>query len=264
VHLADFPAYKQTLIDKSLEERMALAQQISSMALALRRKVNIKVRQPLSKIIIPVLDASLESKLEKVKQLILNEINVKELEFLTDTTGILVKKIKPNFKTLGPRYGKQMKEISAAIAAFTQQDIANFERSAQYNLILSSGQVDMTLEDVEISSEDIPGWLVSTEGQITVALDINITEELRREGIARELINRIQNIRKESNFDVTDKINITFEAHPAINDVINDYKLKNYIAGQTLAININWGSINNAVSIDLDEENNIRMSIEKL
>lgn len=263
VHLIDFPQYNKTFIDNELEERMALAQQVSSMVLALRRKVNIKVRQPLTKVIIPVLEPSLQQKLEGVKSLILNEVNVKEMEFLTDTTGILVKKIKPNFKTLGPRYGKQMKDISAAVAAFTQQDIATFELNGNYSINLASGQVDMTLEDVEITSEDIPGWLVATEGRLTIALDITVTEELQREGIARELINRIQNIRKESNFDVTDKINIVLEQHPVIEGAIADFK--DYIATQTLAINISWGNpSNNAAIIDLDDDVNIKVDVKKI
>ena len=263
VHLADFPQYNEALIDKGLEERMALAQQTSSMVLALRRKVNIKVRQPLTKVMIPVLEPSLQQKLEDVKLLILNEVNVKEMEFLTDTTGILVKKIKPNFKTLGPRYGKQMKEISAAVAEFSQQDIATFEREGKYSLSLASGQVDMTLEDVEITSEDIPGWLVASEGSLTVALDITVTEELKREGIARELINRIQNIRKESNFDVTDKIKITLEEHSAIEGAITDFK--DYIAAQTLAVSIDWGNpMHNVTVIDLDDDVNIKISVEKI
>jgi isoleucyl-tRNA synthetase len=262
VHLADFPLYNEDLIDKNLEERMALAQQASSMILALRRKVNIKVRQPLTKIMIPVLEASLQQKLADVKQLILNEVNVKEMKFLTDTTGILVKKIKPNFKTLGPRYGKQMKEISVAVAGFTQQDIAGFEKEGKYSLSLASGCVNMTMEDVEITSEDIPGWLVATEGRLTVALDITVTKELQREGIARELINRIQNIRKESNFDVTDKINIVFEKHPAIEGAVTYFK--DYIATQTLALSIEWGNPSNAVVIDLDDDINIRISVQKV
>ena len=263
VHLADFPQYNEALIDKGLEERMALAQQTSSMVLALRRKVNIKVRQPLTKVMIPVLEPSLQQKLEDVKLLILNEVNVKEMEFLTDTTGILVKKIKPNFKTLGPRYGKQMKEISAAVAEFSQQDIATFEREGKYSLSLASGQVDMTLDDVEITSEDIPVWLVASEGSLTVALDITVTEELKREGIARELINRIQNIRKESNFDVTDKIKITLEEHSAIEGAITDFK--DYIAAQTLAVSIDWGNpMHNVTVIDLDDDVNIKISVEKI
>lgn len=261
VHLSDFPTYNEGLIDKKLEEQMNLAQQLSSMVLALRRKVNIKVRQPLTKIMIPVLDDTLQERLEAVKQLILNEVNIKEMEFLTDTKGVLVKKIKPNFKTLGARYGKQMKEISSAISAFTQDDISLVERKGNYELNLASGKVCLALEDVEIISEDIPGWLVASEGRITVAMDITVTEELKREGIARELINRIQNLRKDSNFDVTDKINIVIENNPEIDPAVIDFR--EYIAGQTLALSIeSKKEVPNATSIEINDLN-LNISVTK-
>lgn len=262
VHLARFPEANEQHIDKNLEEQMDIAQLASSMVLALRRKVNIKVRQPLTKIMIPVLDAQLQSQIEAVEQLILGEVNVKELEYLHETTGILVKKIKPNFKTLGPRYGKQMKEISAAVGAFTQEDIAQIEREQKYTLNLASGGVEMTIEDVEITSEDIPGWLVASEGKLTIALDITITDELRQEGIARELINRIQNIRKDSNFDVTDKVVITLQKHAEIDAAIANFK--DYIAGQTLATDIILAeTVNNGVEIDLDNELILKIDVQK-
>lgn len=262
VHLARFPEANEQHIDKNLEEQMDIAQLASSMVLALRRKVNIKVRQPLTKIMIPVLDAQLQSQIEAVEQLILGEVNVKELEYLHETTGILVKKIKPNFKTLGPRYGKQMKEISAAVGAFTQEDIAQIEREQKYTLNLASGVVEMTIEDVEITSEDIPGWLVASEGKLTIALDITITDELRQEGIARELINRIQNIRKDSNFDVTDKVVITLQKHAEIDAAIANFK--DYIAGQTLATDIILTeTVNNGVEIDLDNELILKIDVQK-
>ncbi|WP_047444891.1 isoleucine--tRNA ligase [Alistipes sp. ZOR0009] len=262
VHLARFPEANEQHIDKNLEEQMDIAQLASSMVLALRRKVNIKVRQPLTKIMIPVLDAQLQSQIEAVEQLILGEVNVKELEYLHETTGILVKKIKPNFKTLGPRYGKQMKEISAAVGAFTQEDIAQIEREQKYTLNLASGVVEMTIEDVEITSEDIPGWLVASEGKLTIALDITITDELRQEGIARELINRIQNIRKDSNFDVTDKVVITLQKHAEIDAAIANFK--DYIAGQTLATDIILAeTVNNGVEIDLDNELILKIDVQK-
>lgn len=262
VHLARFPEANEQHIDKNLEEQMDIAQLASSMVLALRRKVNIKVRQPLTKIMIPVLDAQLQSQIEAVEQLILGEVNVKELEYLHETTGILVKKIKPNFKTLGPRYGKQMKEISAAVGAFTQEDIAQIEREQKYTLNLASGVVEMTIEDVEITSEDIPGWLVASEGKLTIALDITITDELRQEGIARELINRIQNIRKDSNFDVTDKVIITLQKHAEIDAAIANFK--DYIAGQTLATDIILAeTVNNGVEIDLDNELILKIDVQK-
>lgn len=262
VHLARFPEANEQHIDKNLEEQMDIAQLASSMVLALRRKVNIKVRQPLTKIMIPVLDAQLQSQIEAVEQLILGEVNVKELEYLHETTGILVKKIKPNFKTLGPRYGKQMKEISATVGAFTQENIAQIEREQKYTLNLASGVVEMTIEDVEITSEDIPGWLVASEGKLTIALDITITDELRQEGIARELINRIQNIRKDSNFDVTDKVVITLQKHAEIDAAIANFK--DYIAGQTLATDIILAeTVNNGVEIDLDNELILKIDVQK-
>jgi isoleucyl-tRNA synthetase len=259
VHLAQFPSANDRYIDKNLEEQMDLAQLASSMVLALRRKVNIKVRQPLTKIMIPVLEPTLEAQLKAVEGLILNEVNVKELEYLHETTGILVKKIKPNFKTLGPKYGKQMKEISAAVGSFTQEDIAKMEKDQRYELNLASGAVVMDMEDVEITSEDIPGWLVATEGKLTVALDITITEELRQEGIARELINRIQNIRKDKGFDVTDKVVITLENHAEIEAAALNYK--EYIAGQTLANDIVLVD-RVADGIELDFDNDIVFKID--
>ena len=236
VHLTDFPKYDNSLIDKELEEKMDHAQRISSLVLGLRRKVNIKVRQPLQKIMVPILDKAMADKIDAVKKLILTEVNVKELEYISDTTGILVKKIKPNFKTLGPKYGKQMKGISAAVASFSQRDIATIEQQNHWNLNVDGVEVVLTLEDVEIMSEDIPGWLVASEGRLTVALDVTLTPELIQEGIARELINRIQNLRKDNGFDVTDKISIEIQEHTAIVEAINVHK--NYIATQTLAQNI--------------------------
>ena len=193
-----------------------MAQKLSSMILGLRRKVNIKVRQPLNKIMLPVPDNSFREQVERVKSLVLNEVNVKEIEYISDTAGILVKRIKPNFKTLGPRFGKLMKEIGAVINAMEQEQICSLKRNRNMRSRQVVRTILLTLEDVEIISEDIPGWLVANEGTITVALDINITEELRQEGVARELVNRIQNIRKESGFDVTDKINVIIQKHEVI------------------------------------------------
>jgi isoleucyl-tRNA synthetase len=236
VHLSTFPEYDESLIDKNLEERMASAQKISSMVLGLRKKVNINVRQPLNKILLPVTDESLKIKLDAVKNIILAEVNVKELEYMTDTSGILIKKIKANFKALGPKYGKQMKQISAAIGLMDQKEINSFEKSGSFHIHVDGQQIPLVLDEVEIISEDIPGWLVSNDGNITVALDIHVTEELRQEGIARELINRIQRLRKESDFEVTDKINITIQKHDAINLAIENFR--NYIGSQTLAASI--------------------------
>ena len=216
VHLADFPVYHEELVDAKLEEMMALAQKVSSMVLALRRKVNIKVRQPLSKIVIPVLDPAIKMAIEAVSGLILGEVNVKELEFIEDTTGVITKRIKPNFKTLGPRYGKQMKQISALVAQLSQSDIAQIERTDSWTAEIDGVKIEATAADFDIVSEDMPGWLVATEGKLTVALDIMVSDELRREGLARELVNRIQNIRKDSGFEVTDRIRIEIERNDEI------------------------------------------------
>lgn len=236
VHLAKFPTADEALINSQLEERMQLAQQISSMVLGLRRKVQIRVRQPLYKLMIPILNEDMKLQLEAVKNIILSEVNVKEIEYITDTTGVLIKKIKPNFKTLGPKYGKYMKQISAAVAAMTQSDIFEFEKKSEYRLQIGDEILTLGLEDVEILSEDIPGWLVANEGRVTVALDINITKELKEEGIAREFINRIQNLRKESDFDVTDKIRLYIKKNEQINEAVENFST--YIASQVLAESI--------------------------
>jgi isoleucyl-tRNA synthetase len=236
VHLTRFPAYDQKLIDTGLEERMDIAQKVSSMILGLRRKVNIKVRQPLAKIMVPVSDEAFRGRFESVKGLILAEVNVKEVEYISDTASILVKKIKPNFKTLGPKYGKLMKEISGEVTAMTQPEIISLESSGNCSLTINGTVVDLTLEDVEIISEDIPGWQVANEGKLTVALDITVTDDLRHEGIAREFVNRIQNIRKESGFDVTDKITVLIEDHELIREAVKRHSA--YISSQTLATGV--------------------------
>ena len=241
VHQTAMPAVNESLIDKDLEERMELAQLSSSMILALRRKVNIKVRQPLAKLVIPILDDKLQEQFQRVQSLVLNEVNVKEVEFIRNTEGLITKKIKPNFKTLGKRYGKQMKEIASAFAAMDQKSIAEIERSGmaedpRYLLQLAGGDVVLERGDYEITSEDMPGWLVASEGKLTVALDITISEALKREGTARELVNRIQNLRKESGFDVTDKIVAIVEKNPEIVASLEDYL--QYVCSQTLCNNI--------------------------
>ena len=252
VHLTDFPVCDDSLVDSELESRMDIAQQISSMILALRRKVNIRVRQPLRKIMIPVLDNTLQPQVEAVKRLILNEVNVKEIDFVSDTEGILIKKIKPNFKTLGPKYGKLMKGISELVAGFSQQDIANFEISGTCNVVIDGQKVELTPEDMEITSEDIPGWLVANEGKITVALDITITEELKLEGTARELINRIQNLRKDSGFDVTDKISIVLQKHPETDAAVAVHR--DYIMSQVLGVSLEIvEKMENGVDVDMDD-----------
>lgn len=236
VHLAAFPKSDAALKDAKLEEMMSLAQRVSSMVLALRRKVNIKVRQPLTKILIPVLDPQTEHLIEKVEGLIRNEVNVKEIELIHNTTGVITKRIKPNFKTLGPRYGKYMKQIAALTATFSQERIAEIETSESITLEVSGEQITVTPADFEITSEDMPGWLVTSEGKLTVALDITVTPELLREGVARELINRIQNIRKDSGFEVTDKITVEIEAKEAVREAVAEFAA--YIGGQTLAVDV--------------------------
>lgn len=264
VHLADFPVYNKDLVDKGLEEKMDLAQRISSLVLGLRRKVNIKVRQPLQKIMVPILDTTMAEKLEAVKKLILAEINVKELEYISDTTGILVKKIKPNFKTLGPKYGKQMKGIANALSAFSQKDIAEIEQQGRWKLDIDGIDVDLSLEDVEILSEDIPGWLVASEGRLTVALDVTLTTNLIEEGIAREFINRIQNLRKDNGYDVTDKISIEIQKHNSVTEAIENYHT--YIETQTLAHRIVWTENlkdSEAKEIEIDEDIKLVVKISR-
>jgi len=265
VHLGSFPEYNEALIDTALEKRMDIAQKLSSMILGLRRKVNIKVRQPLNKMMLPISDPGFREQVEAVKTLVLNEVNVKEIEYITDTAGILVKRIKPNFKTLGPRFGKLMKEVSGVINGLDQEQIAAFEKAQSYEIEAGGEKIRLTLEDVEIISEDIPGWLVANEGAITVALDINITEELRQEGVARELVNRIQNIRKESGFDVTDKIEVLIEKHELITEAVNTHGL--YIGSQTLAANVSLVDTiknNGARRIDIDEDVYINIRVSRL
>ena len=253
VHLAVFPEYDPDLIDKELEERMDIAQKISSMILGLRRKVSIKVRQPLAKIMIPLPDKSFKIKFEAVKDLVLAEVNVKEVEYIDDTSSILVKKIKANFKALGPRYGKLMKELGAAISGFSQKEIASFEAAGKYSITINGQQVDLTSEDVEIISEDIPGWQVANDGRLTVALDITVTDELKYEGIAREFVNRIQNIRKENGYDVTDKITVQIEDHEFVREAVKRHAA--YIGSQTLATEVTLsGKVSNeAKDIEIDE-----------
>ena len=264
VHLVLFPEYDQALIDNELEERMDIAQKVSSMILGLRRKVSIKVRQPLARIMVPVPDKFFRERFEAVKELILAEVNVKEVEFIDDTASILVRKIKPNFKTLGPRYGKLMKEISGLISATTQEEIAAFENTGSHTITIDNRQLTLTAEDVEITSEDIPGWQVANNGKLTVALDVTVTDELRFEGIAREFVNRIQNIRKESGFDVTDKITVLIEDHDLIREAVKRHA--SYIGSQTLATKVsvvNNFTEGNVREVEIDEVV-VRISVSKV
>jgi isoleucyl-tRNA synthetase len=265
VHLSDFPVADEKLIDKPLEERMELAQKFSSMVLSLRKKVNIRVRQPLNRIMIPIPDKHFEAQLKAVENLILSEVNVKEIDYLTEAEGKLVKKIKPNFKTLGPKFGKLMKQIAAKVGEFTQDDISKIETEEKYILTIESETVELLISDVEIISEDIPGWQVANMGNLTVALDITITEKLKEEGIARELINRIQNIRKDKNFDVTDKIKVILEKHDEVNlAVLNNFS---YICSETLASSLETvDKINdvNKLLIEINEDVKTFIIIDKL
>ena len=233
VHLTFFPKADEKLINKELEERMDIAQKVCSMILGLRRKEKLKVRQPLAKIIVPVLNENFRKQFEAVESIILTEVNVKAVEYLTDAEGVIKKKIKANFKALGPKYGKLMKAVSVVISNMNQSEIASFERSGAFDTSIDGEQVTLSLEDVEIHSEDIPGLQVASEGALTVALDINVTPELRLEGIAREFVNRIQNLRKESDFEVTDKIILRIVRHPDLSEALT--KFKEYIGNQTLA-----------------------------
>ena len=236
VHLAKFPVCNSSLIDAALEARMQMAQDVTSMVLALRRKVNIKVRQPLQCIMIPVSDEAQRTHIEAVKSLIINEVNVKEINFVDGTAGILVKKVKCDFKKLGPKFGKQMKAVAAAVGELPQEAIAELEKNGSYTLSLTDGEAVIEAADVEIISEDIPGWLVANEGKLTVALEVTVTEELRREGIARELVNRIQNIRKSSGFEITDKIRIRLSKNQETDDAVNEYN--SYICNQVLGVSL--------------------------
>jgi len=261
VHLANYPTFHAELVDKDLEERMALAQDISSLTLSLRKKTSINVRQPLNKILIPVLDQTFQDKVEKVKELILSETNIKSIEFITDTTGIIKKKIKPNFKVLGSKVGKDMKAVAAAIQALTDEEINLLEQTG--TLALSEPAYQITPEDVEIIAEDVAGWQVANLGKLTVALDVNITAELKKEGLSRELINRLQNLRKEKGFEVTDKINVTITQDADIQDAAKDNL--SYICTEILATSLEFKEIltepSDTIEIDGIE---LRVLIDKL
>jgi len=260
--LADFPIYNAELVDKTLEERMQLAQEISSMVLSLRKKENIKVRQPLSSIMLPVKDQTVRDHIEAIKSLILSEVNVKKLQFVDNTSGILVKRIKPDFKKLGPKFGKIMKQLAAAVTTMTQEDISVFEQTGYFTFSIEGQSAQIELADVEVISEDIPGWLVANDGSLTVALDITITDVLHKEGIARELVNRIQNIRKSNGYEITDRIEIKIEPLVEINDAIAEFSA--YIAAQTLANSVTLvENITDATALDF-EDFTVKISIEKV
>ena len=264
VHLASFPVCDPTLVNSELEQMMEIAQRLSSMVLALRRKVNIKVRQPLTKILVPVLDAATEKHIEAVKSLVMGEVNVKEVQLIHETTGLITKRIKPNFKTLGPKYGKYMKQIAAMTATFSQEKIAEIEQSENIVLDMGAEQITVTPADFDITSEDMPGWLVTSEGKLTVALDITVTPELQREGVARELINRIQNIRKDSGFEVTDKIEVEIQDLPLVHDAVEEFAL--YIGQQTLATSVRTATEpNGAFVVDSDvNDEPLKIAVSKI
>ncbi|MGV3460808.1 MAG: isoleucine--tRNA ligase [Flavobacterium sp.] len=252
VHLADFPAYADNFVDKSLESRMQKAQTISSLVLSLRKKEMIKVRQPLQKVMIPVLDGKQKAEIEAVAELIKAEVNVKEVQLLDDAGGVLVKQIKPNFKALGPRFGKDMNLIAKEITSFTQEQIAEIDRAGSIDIDVSGKSINLTSQDVEISSQDIPGWLVANADGMTVALDITISDELRKEGIARELVNRIQNIRKDSGFEVTDRIKVYLQDSAVLEEAVRANE--DYIKSETLTDELIFkDEVANGTEIEFDD-----------
>ncbi|HOY30488.1 MAG TPA: isoleucine--tRNA ligase [Bacteroidales bacterium] len=238
VHLTSFPTANLNYVDKDLEERMQLAQKISSMVLSLRKKHNLRVRQPLNKIMIPIIDPQMKKQIEAVKNLILSEVNIKEIEYLEGSANILVKKIKPDYKSCGPKFGKMMKQVAAAVAGLSQEQIYDFEKNNKIQIIVDRTVLYLELSDVEIITEDIPGWVVAVADNTTVALDITLTEQLKEEGVARELVNRVQNLRKELGLEVTDKIRVEFEKRPdLLKAVENNFS---YICTEILAVSINF------------------------
>jgi isoleucyl-tRNA synthetase len=253
VHLADFPTSNEALIDTDLEEKMSIAQKVSSLVLGLRAKEKIKVRQPLQRIMVPILDKDFTRRIEDVKDIILSEVNIKEIELLEDTDGVINKKIKPNFKTIGPKYGQQMKQIATMVNQWGSADISDVEANNGWKGDIQGIPVELEMSDFEITTDDIPGWLVASEGRITVALDITISDDLKSEGIARELINRIQNFRKDSGLEVMDKIKLTFDANEEVKAAIESNA--DYIKNEVLALDIAFGSLseNDGVLAEMEE-----------
>jgi isoleucyl-tRNA synthetase len=252
VHLAQFPISVENYVNKILESKMQKAQTISSLVLSLRKKEMIKVRQPLQKVMIPVLDEDQRVQIEAVAELIKAEVNVKEIVLLDDASGVLVKQIKPNFKTLGPRFGKDMGLIAKEIQGFSAEQINQLDKEGSLEIVIAGNTVNLALEDVEITSQDIEGWLVANANGITVALDITISEELKQEGIARELVNRIQNIRKDSGFEVTDKIKVQLQRDGLLEEAI--LKNEDYIKSETLTSELVFmDEVNNGTEIEFDD-----------
>ena len=262
VHLAAYPKADEAAIDSNLEKRMAIAQQITSMVLSLRRKKNLKVKQPLTAIMIPVLDEAQKQDIEAVADLIMSEVNVKGINYVGGDAGILVKRIKPDFKKLGPKFGKNMKAAAQALTSLEQSQIAQFEKDGKIALTLNGEEAVVELADVEVISEDIPGWLVANDGNITVALDITITDDLRKEGIARELVNRIQNVRKSKDFNITDRIVVKITPDEHVNDAVAQFK--DYIAKQVLAVAIELAPVEGADVIALDmDDYELKITVDK-
>jgi isoleucyl-tRNA synthetase len=260
VHLSDMPVHSNAAIDTDLEERMAIAQKATSLILSIRKKEKHRVRQPLAKVMVPILDEKFERQLRAVEELVLSEVNVKELEYLKETTGVIEKTIKANFKTLGPKYGKQMKQIASEIGQLSQEEISSFESRGSYELDIDGELISISLEDAEITSKDILGWSVASEAGITVALDLTITPALEQEGLARELVNRIQNLRKDKGLEVTDRISLTILEDARIKDAVNN-NLK-YICAETLAEKLELvPSLNTPESVTVDLIGNLKTEI---
>ena len=262
VHLADFPEVQESFINKELEDQMNVAQRTSSLVLGLRKKESIRVRQPLQKIMVPALDKTFAQNIMHVKDLILSEVNVKELELLEEDNSILVKSIKPNFKTIGPKYGKHMKAIAGLVGQMSTEDIAAIEQNKGWTANVNDEEVVLDLGDFEITAQDIPGWLVSSEGDLTVALDVTISDDLKAEGIARELVNRVQNLRKDSGLEVTDRILLKVDTNELIQTAIANNK--EYVCNEVLANDVLFESLGGeALTTDLIEEGDARIDLVK-
>jgi isoleucyl-tRNA synthetase len=258
VHLTEFATVDESVIDPDLEISMQMAQDASSLVLSLRKKENIRVRQPLQKILVPVLNDEFQRHFSRIEDLVLAEVNVKEVQYIRDTDGFIKKKIKPNFKALGSKLGPKMKDVGNMVSAFNQDHITQLERNGSYDLNLNGEIINLTLAEVEISSEDIPGWLVASQGSLTVALDITISDELKNEGNARELINRIQNLRKDKDFNVTDRIQVQVERHSEIDNAILNFK--DYICTEVLAENLIL--VENVMDADNVEVNGVELKVQ--
>ncbi len=252
VHLSDLAQPDASKIDLALEKRMDYAQRICSLALSIRKKDRLRVRLPLQKILLPVLDEAFIAEVDGVKDLILSEINVKELEYVTDASGLLKKRAKANFKTLGAKLGKDMKAAGDLIAAFTNEDIGSLERAGALDLNVNGTMYSITPEDLIVSTEDVPGWAVASDGEITVALDVTVTEQLLAEGVARDLVNRIQNLRKDKDFNVTDRVDVKVERHPAVTAAVE--RFGDYIRGEVLATSLVLSDQGDWERVELNDE----------